>query len=250
MDDRRLTLILVPHGDLETRTYEVSYGRLKLFLGAGAVLLAAFVAIAATWFYLATQVARIRPLEQEVSALRAEKQKVAELAEALAEVEAQYEKVRQMLGADAPAGSGRPTLPPLPSGGRRSEAPEEISRLDSWPLPTPGYVTQGESGEERHPGVDLAVPLDTYVRAADAGVVREAAADGVYGNYVLLDHGGGVESLYAHASRLFVEAGDTVESSEVIALTGSTGRSTAPHLHFEVRRDGGAVDPLRFVRRP
>lgn len=249
MDNRRLTFIVVPHGDLETRTFEISYGRLKALLGLGAAVVLLLIAIAATWFYLLTQVARVPSLEREVSQLQEEQRKVAELAETLAEVEAQYEKVRQMLGADAPEGSGRPSLPPLPSREDREESGiDEISSIDSWPLPMPGYLTQGLSGQAQHPGIDVAVPLDTYIRAAGPGVVRLAATDVVYGRYVVLDHGAGVESLYAHASQLLVETGDTVESREVIALSGSTGRSSAPHLHFEVRRDGEAVDPLSVVR--
>jgi murein DD-endopeptidase MepM/ murein hydrolase activator NlpD len=80
--------------------------------------------------------------------------------------------------------------------------------------------------------------------------VRDAGTDDVYGNYILIDHGDGLESMYGHASRLFVRAGDRVERNEVIALSGSTGRSTAPHLHFEVRKDGEPVDPLTYVTQP
>ncbi len=67
---------------------------------------------------------------------------------------------------------------------------------------------------------------------------------------MLIDHGDGYESMYGHASRVFVAAGDSVERHEVIALSGSTGRSTAPHLHFEVRKAGQAVDPLALVHQP
>ncbi len=94
------------------------------------------------------------------------------------------------------------------------------------------------------------MPADSYIRAAGSGTVRDAGVDEVYGRYVLIDHGGGLESMYGHASRVFVVPGDRVEQNEVIALSGSTGRSTAPHLHFEVRRDGEAVDPLAYVRQP
>ncbi len=78
----------------------------------------------------------------------------------------------------------------------------------------------------------------------------DAGVDDVYGRYILIDHGNGLESMYGHASRLFVETGAVVERNEVIALSGSTGRSTAPHLHFEIRKDGEAVDPLLYVRQP
>ena len=103
---------------------------------------------------------------------------------------------------------------------------------------------------ESHPGLDIAVAQDSYIRAAAGGIVRDAGTDEVYGKFVLIDHGDGYESMYGHASQIFVAAGDSVERHEVIALSGSTGRSTAPHLHFEVRREGQAVDPLSLVRKP
>jgi len=88
------------------------------------------------------------------------------------------------------------------------------------------------------------------VRAAGDGTVADAGEDGVYGNYVLLDHGGELQTMYGHASEVFVHEGDVVRRNEVIALSGSTGRSTAPHLHFEVRRGGEPVNPLEFVTQP
>lgn len=122
----------------------------------------------------------------------------------------------------------------------------------SWPLSQAGFITQMREVTDgaSHPGLDIAVPADTYIRASGPGTVVDAGLDEVYGRYILLDHGNGLESMYGHASRLFVEPGDLVEQDEVIALSGSTGRSTAPHLHFEIRKDGQAVDPLTYVRQP
>jgi murein DD-endopeptidase MepM/ murein hydrolase activator NlpD len=74
--------------------------------------------------------------------------------------------------------------------------------------------------------------------------------DAVYGNFVTVDHGEGYLTLYAHASEIFVEPGQRVRRNEVIALTGNTGRSTAPHLHFEIRLNGETVDPLTLVDPP
>ena len=87
----------------------------------------------------------------------------------------------------------------------------------------------------RHTGVDIAGPIGTAIYAADDGVVAIAGWNsGGYGNMVLIDHGGGLYTRYGHASKLLVKAGDTVKKGDVIALIGSTGRSTGPHLHFEV----------------
>jgi murein DD-endopeptidase MepM/ murein hydrolase activator NlpD len=86
------------------------------------------------------------------------------------------------------------------------------------------------------------------VRAAWSGLVLAASTDSAYGLFVLLRHRGGYETMYGHASRLLVREGDAVQAGQVVALSGSSGRSTAPHLHFEVRRDGASVDPLTVVK--
>ncbi|MBI4544702.1 MAG: M23 family metallopeptidase [Gemmatimonadetes bacterium] len=254
MEDKRLTLILVPHGDLETRTFEISYRHLKFLLFGGGVLLATFVVIVSLWWYVAAQAARVPGLERELTRLRGERAQVAELARTLAEVEAQYERVRQLLGADAAGKSADTWLPPLrrEEEGRGAESGGAAARPTSWPLTQPGYITRELTGGDRarHPGLDIAVSQDSYIRAAGPGVVKDAGRDDVYGYYVLIDHGNGYESMYGHASALFVSAGRRVERNEVIALSGSTGRSTAPHLHFEIRKDGQAVDPLSLVRQP
>lgn len=253
-DNRRLSFIIVPHGDLETRTYEISYGRLKVLLGVGVVLLLVFVVMVASWWFIATQAARVPGLERELSALEQERAQVAQLAQDLAQAEEQYERVRNLLGVEAQDAGEEVALPPLREigpGGVVSEVPES-NRPSSWPLARAGFITQRRQVTDAgsHPGLDIAVPADSYIRASASGVVRDAGVDDVYGRYILIDHGNGLESMYGHASRIFVRTGDPVERNEVIGLSGSTGRSTAPHLHFEIRQDGQAVDPLGFVRQP
>ncbi len=94
-----------------------------------------------------------------------------------------------------------------------------------------------------HDGVDIAAPEGTPIRAARAGRVVRAGFEEGYGNVVVLDHGGGLETRYAHCQRLGVRPGDRVDAGAPIATVGSTGRSTGPHLHFEVRHQGIPVDP-------
>lgn len=252
MDERRLTFIVVPHGNLETRTYEITYRWLKVLLIIGFLLAAGFAVMAGSWWYIAAQAARVPGLQNEVERLEEERAKVAELARTLADVEAQYERVRQLLGADAAPAGREPLLPPLHAGAADASPAAGTTPPDAWPLTQPGYITQELTTDrgESHPGLDIAVPQDSYIRAAAAGVVRDAGDDEVYGRYVLIDHGDGYESMYGHASQVFVAAGDSVERHEVIALTGSTGRSTAPHLHFEVRKGGQAIDPVALARKP
>jgi murein DD-endopeptidase MepM/ murein hydrolase activator NlpD len=115
---------------------------------------------------------------------------------------------------------------------------------------TRGRVGNGAGGEgvETHEGIDIAVPIGTPVRASGGGTVEAAGTDSDYGLFALLRHPGGYESMYGHASRLLVQEGDEVSAGQVIAVTGNSGRSTAPHLHFEIRRQGQSLDPRAFVK--
>ena len=105
------------------------------------------------------------------------------------------------------------------------------------------------TGERRgHTGMDLAVPTGTSVRAALPGTVTVSTYNqGGYGYYVMIDHGNGLSPLYGHNSQLLARVGQTVEAGDVIALSGSTGRSTGPHLHFEVRINGERTNPRSYL---
>lgn len=124
-----------------------------------------------------------------------------------------------------------------------------------WPLPE-HYTITSPFGMRIHPifkvrrmhtGTDISAPTGTPIVAANAGVVVTATFASSYGNYIMIDHGGGVITLYAHASKLLVSEGDIVEQGDIIMETGSTGWSTGPHLHFEIRIDGSTVDPLPYI---
>src|SRR5687767_2359022 len=248
MDERKLTFIVVPHGDLETKTFEISYRKLRVLGWAGGLLLGVLVIMAAVWWTVAAQAARVPGLVNELKRFESERAKVDSLAQLLAKVEGQYEQVRKMLGADAPVAGQQPVLPDL-----SNEAKSTVLGpvVDAWPLgPVAGFITRKINKDINHPGLDIAVTQNSYIRAAGPGVVTEAGEDDVYGNFLRIDHGGGLESLYAHASRLLVAKGDSIERLQRIAMSGNTGKSTAPHLHFEIRQNGVPVDPLRFVKQP
>ncbi|GGM94305.1 peptidase M23 [Thermus composti] len=120
-----------------------------------------------------------------------------------------------------------------------------------WPLAGFRITTYfgGRTPFQRfHTGIDLAAPAGTPIYAAKAGRVKVAGWSSFgYGFHVVLDHGGGLETLYAHMSRIAVRAGQWVEAGEVIGYVGSTGWSTGPHLHFEVRVNGVAKNPLTYL---
>ncbi|MFB3786002.1 MAG: peptidoglycan DD-metalloendopeptidase family protein [bacterium] len=101
--------------------------------------------------------------------------------------------------------------------------------------------------EQFHRGIDIGVEAGTPIRSIQPGRVSFSGAKDGYGQVVQIDHGGGMQSLYAHLSERFVETGDEVGSEDSIGLSGNSGRSTGPHLHFEIRRHGEAVNPLAMV---
>lgn len=107
----------------------------------------------------------------------------------------------------------------------------------------------GERWGRMHEGIDIAVPVGTSVRAAECGTVIFAGDGGTYGNLVKIDHGSGVVTAYAHLDKITVSKGQAVNANTEIALSGNTGRSTGPHLHFEVVKDGIALNPDKYLKK-
>jgi murein DD-endopeptidase MepM/ murein hydrolase activator NlpD len=250
--DPVLRIILVP-ATSQSRTYEVSYKRLRVLRGISMVFGTAVVFMIATWTYMASRVSHMVELEAEVALMRAEQERIPGLRRRLSTVERQYADIRGLFAPDASGAASELWLPPPGSFSRSSGGDEgRDGTPDSWPLAERGFVTQGrfEEGGRAHPGLDIATPTGSYIRAAGAGRVVEVGEDPTYGKYVRIDHENGYETLYAHASGTSVELGEEVRKNEVIALSGSTGVSTAPHLHFEILLDGETVDPLELVQQP
>jgi murein DD-endopeptidase MepM/ murein hydrolase activator NlpD len=127
-----------------------------------------------------------------------------------------------------------------------------------WPLP--GGQVSSPFGQRTHPlqgtlrfheGIDVGQPLGTPIRASDGGVVTESRKSGGYGWKITIDHGNGYQTVYAHMYEkdVKVQRGQRVNKGQTIALVGSNGWSTGPHLHFEVKRNGRVIDPLSVLRR-
>ena len=266
---RGVTIVVHADGDLESRQYRIS----RWALAAGkwgalaiAVSIVVFFAFAGP---ITRSAARVPGLEREVSRLRVENSRVQQLAAALNRAEANYQELRQMLGVKAPpvsrSGGSVARLDDAATTMRavaiRASLPGLQNRYETgasvpshWPLDVPGFVTRGQvragggAPDESHPGIDIAVPVGTPVRASGGGTVTAAGYDADYGFFVLLQHPAGYETMYGHTSRLLAAEGDQVQAGQVIGLSGNTGRSTAPHLHFEIRHDGKSIDPLELVK--
>jgi murein DD-endopeptidase MepM/ murein hydrolase activator NlpD len=248
--DKFLTVLVVPHDERDVRRLRVSYRWIKVGMWlAGAVVVVAVLAIL-SYGRVASRAARVAFLERENEKLVAENAKVDAIAQNLERTERAYAQIREMAG-----------LPPVdrdpsPAGSREgggakasltaSTAPDSVPA--GWPLALKGFKTAGYSGPQGHPGLDIAVPVHTPVLATARGTVAAAESDPVYGHYVVLGHGGGLETMYGHNALLLVEAGEHVTRGQPIAYSGNSGRSTAPHLHYEIRREGRAVDPAPFLQ--
>lgn len=255
---RSVSVLLQADGALESQRF-----RLPLWVlrgGLGLLLVATVLLLLGLAFYgpIARQAARVPGLERELERLRQDNSRIRELAAALDSLEQQYGQVRQMVGADlipdplavrstiplaAPVYARAPGSPPLVAG---------PTIPDLWPLDERGYLTRGQVGpngaEETHLGLDIAVPVGALVRASGGGRVVQAGEDEEYGRFVLLSHPDGFETMYGHLSRIVVGEGDQVNQGAVIGRSGNTGRSSAPHLHFEIRQNGTSVDPVTMLR--
>ncbi len=259
---RDVTVTILRAGDLSSTSFRLP---LLLYRSVVVVLVAIGLLLVLGLAYfgpIARQAARVPALQRDVERLTADNQRIRELALALDSVEAQYAKLRSLVGADiAPdpvlLASSLPVAPAItvsPSSSRaRYEAGASIPR--HWPLDERGYLTRGQVGpdstaEEAHPGIDVAVPVGSLVRGAGGGTVLQVGDDREYGRFVLVQHPNGYQSMYGHLSRVIVTQGARLRAGEVLGRSGNTGRSSAPHLHFEIRHTGVSIDPMTLIREP
>lgn len=187
---------------------------------------------------------RIAEFEREADALAAEEARLTALIR---------ERQAEVRRAATPPTTTQPVAPPPTAGpGPSPTPPPSTTRPPTtasmiWPVN--GVLTSpfGPRWGRMHNGIDIAAPTGTPIKAAAAGVVFFAGWMGGYGNVVLIDHGGGLTTLYAHQSQIQTSVGQSVGQGAVIGRVGSTGQSTGPHLHFEVRTNGTPVNPLTYL---
>ncbi|MPZ88780.1 MAG: peptidoglycan DD-metalloendopeptidase family protein [Nitriliruptorales bacterium] len=182
-----------------------------------------------------------RTILAEAEALRNEQGLVlAASKEQLQELQTQEQHLeadtRQLAALARRSGAGAAVSGPGPSAG-------------GWMFPATGPITSefGRRWGRMHQGIDIGAPTGTPIYAAQPGCVTFAGRQGGYGNLILLDHGGGIVTAYAHQSRFRVSAGECVQAGQQIGEVGSTGNSTGPHLHFEVRVNGSARNPRNYL---
>ena len=140
--------------------------------------------------------------------------------------------------------SPEPAPEPAPVPSRAAQAKDMKLR---WPVQGVLYSRYGVRQGQRHDGIDIAAPEGAYIGAAGPGTVVYAGAQSGYGSIVILRHDGGLLTLYAHASAILVHQGDRVEVGQPIARVGKSGRTSGPHLHFEVRDGTRPRNPLLYL---
>lgn len=145
-------------------------------------------------------------------------------------------------------------IPPVETGNlaRKSVATSRTSQVTQskfiWPVRGRISSPFGPRWGRMHEGIDIAIPIGNSVHAAADGKVAYGGWINGYGWAVIIDHGGGYRTLYGHNSKVLVTGGDRVKQGQVIAKSGNTGRSTGPHVHFEVQKNGRPVDPMSYLR--
>jgi murein DD-endopeptidase MepM/ murein hydrolase activator NlpD len=253
----KFSVIIVPHDIRKTRTFRVPYGVFYSILALAAVGLAVVLFFVATYGVMLIRTREFRLYKLQVEELAKRQEHMAELQRNLAELRAMNVQVRHMLGLDLPArdslaiaaierasGDGAQDL-------RREQAAMLLAIPTFWPVR--GFITKrfegpGSAGAQAlHGGIDIAVERGTPVRAAAAGYVAEAGWSDDYGYFVQIDHGYSIKTLYGHADMLVVVTGERVTQGQTIAYSGNTGKSTAPHLHFQVMQNNVPVDPLKYL---
>jgi murein DD-endopeptidase MepM/ murein hydrolase activator NlpD len=255
-------------GGLANRTIVLSPTRVRLLrfvLSKTGMAIASVLGLIFVFFGI--QAARVPFLTHRLQTMEVDAKRLDTLQLTLGELQKRYEQVQTMLGASSGQRAAVMTAATKPVVAAASTpattqavvAPQppdtvQMSLPTRYPLDAKGFVTRGVgSGQEygaAHPGLDIAVPEGTEVRAAGGGLVVEVNENPEYGKMVRLAHPQGYETLYGHLSQVNVRQGDRIPIGTVLGLSGNTGRSTAPHLHFEVRRNNATVDPMTLIQQP
>jgi murein DD-endopeptidase MepM/ murein hydrolase activator NlpD len=250
---RYYNLLLVPDG-VET---PVGF-RMRAWLFKTLIVMLVLIGVAIILFFsfygkIISRAVLADQLEEENEELRKYKVKVDLLEQRMQEARTIVEKISHLAGVDLEI----PQLPPDSVIFAEMENPQpaimtrSVSALPTVPsgLPLKGYMTRGyiDDDEAFHPGIDIAAAEGSPVLATASGKVTFADYDSTYGLTVILEHENGVSTVYGHNSELLIEVGNEVLVGGRIALSGNTGVSTAPHLHYEIRENGKPVNPLKYI---
>lgn len=250
---RQTRVLLIPDDQDAHREFLVSRRLVVGFMVAGCLVLALLVVMALGYGAAVQQARRAAQLAARLEHAEAEAQSAASLRQELEQLRGLQERLLAMLGVDQDdATPDSAAASRAPGASLRAQAETAITpRPSAWPVT--GFVTQefiAKDGpaDRDHPGIDIAQPEGTPILAPGDGTVARVGEDPFLGTFLELQHGLGYLTVYGHCSRVVVRSGVPVRRGQVIGYTGRTGEAAAPHLHFEIWRDGRPIDPREVLR--
>jgi murein DD-endopeptidase MepM/ murein hydrolase activator NlpD len=253
-----VTLMIISDSGRSPVSIKFSQTTFKIILGVLGLLVVALVVVLTTYTTLLNQSLERAKLVTEVEQLRRMNSKVDQLEQNLATYRVMLKKMTELAGIDLNA-VGLSSLDSQVVDDDRIPIRQNVSVAQNarqHPIPS-GYPVKGylsrsfrpddENPRMQHFGIDLAASSGTPVIATADGVVTFAGRDSTFGWKVILSHADGLETMYGHNDSLLVQTGDVKKFGETIAISGSTGVSTAPHVHYEIRRGGVAINPEEYL---
>lgn len=269
MPRRFISFLIVPEGHSKSMRFKLSFLTVRLLVAVLSFLLLFVIVLSVFHGKLLYEVIAGKSLKQENEKLKRYNAKVVELEAELGEYKRFVQRVAQLAGVEyqgrtqtqlASYSEGMAFLDTQEISFLAEEEIDSSLALDSIAVqpdstvripigaPIEGWITQGFSMNipgfgSQHPGIDFAAKTGTEIRATADGRVILVVWDDIYGKLVAVDHENSYTTYYGHNSKILVNLGDAVRRGQVIALSGNTGRSSAPHLHYEIRKDDVPIDP-------
>ena len=252
---RYLSLIIVPHHKGSQQVLEFSYSTLRWLAAAGAFLLVLVLILVLNYGHIYWRAGQYELMRKRQQDMEAEFAKLGQLKSEIARLHSVEDKLRAMLGYSQQSESlavndisrRAETVGATAAAGSRGPAaarPDSLHGYSPSIKPVKGWISAGLTAV--HQGVDIAAREGEPVMAAADGIVTFAGWDTYFGNRIEISHGARLSSMYGHNAKILVKQGDRVRQGQVIALVGSTGKSSGPHLHYEVRVNGKSVDPTTY----
>jgi len=253
-------IILISDDERPTREYGISRPMVILLLGLAVVMVGFLTLVLISYAAQIRQEHDYQKLSNELQSAHTQLEDLAELSSELEQMRAFQERLLRILGVEGVAEATEDSLVPWDSAEPRETA-EALRRAasavagptpDLWPAA--GYVTRefllGDAprGITPHLGIDIAGPTGAPLVAAAEGRVFRTGSDEYLGNFVEIQHGLGYVTVYGHCSQIAVQKGARVARGEVVAYVGQSGEASAPHLHFEIWREGEAIDPRELMK--
>jgi len=267
---RKISFMIVPEGSDKVFSRSVSTKVFKLLAVLFAVWLIFLTVMTIYYGRLSYKAARAEMLEGENDVLRQHLTRVVEIEKSYKTMRELTSRIAEMAGIDIENLDDLPQMdlqaiepgdtdsvfvntPKVVEPSRIPLTPEELA-AERVPNGRPlygwisrQYITGENDSGDKHTGIDFAIKNGTDVKATASGVITFAGWDKAFGYLVAINHGGGHETRYGHNEKLLVEKGQEVLKGDIIALSGNTGLSSAPHLHYEIRKNGQPVDPAPYL---